>query len=174
MPTNSKQLPAFPLETVPGTELRPQRWEARVLPLCHLGPVVASICKDIHRLETRISCGWCKVFHSLISEGYVEFMTLSLSSCCLSICLFLCLLVSCIVQILLLGPSCKNYNMVFSPARFQLMLRLIQIPLDFLILLHVQSRLRYALTESSGFRNIFSTADFCLLNSNSIYLDLQP
>ena len=35
LPTNGKQLPAFPLEAVPGTELRPQRWEARVLPLCH-------------------------------------------------------------------------------------------------------------------------------------------
>ena len=39
LPTNSKQLPAFPLEAVPGTEPRPQRWEARVLPLCHHGPL---------------------------------------------------------------------------------------------------------------------------------------
>ena len=38
LPTNGKQLPAFPLEAVPGTEPRPQRWEARVLPLCHHGP----------------------------------------------------------------------------------------------------------------------------------------
>ena len=38
LPTNSKQLPAFPLEAVPGTEPWPQRWEARVLPLCHHGP----------------------------------------------------------------------------------------------------------------------------------------
>ena len=38
LPTNGKQLPAFPLEAVPGTEPRPQRWEARVLPLCHCGP----------------------------------------------------------------------------------------------------------------------------------------
>ena len=30
LPTNGKQLPAFPLEAVPGTEPRPQRWEARV------------------------------------------------------------------------------------------------------------------------------------------------
>ena len=35
LPTNSKQLPAFPLEAVPGIEPRPQRWEARVLPLCY-------------------------------------------------------------------------------------------------------------------------------------------
>ena len=35
---NDKQLPAFPLEAMPGTEPRPQRWEARVLPLCHRGP----------------------------------------------------------------------------------------------------------------------------------------
>ena len=38
LPTNGKQLPDFPLEAVPGTEPRPQRWEARVLPLCHRGP----------------------------------------------------------------------------------------------------------------------------------------
>ena len=38
LPTNDKQLPAFPLEAVPGTEPRPQRWEARVLPLCQHGP----------------------------------------------------------------------------------------------------------------------------------------
>ena len=31
--TKSKQLPAFPLEAVPGIEPQPQRWEARVLPL---------------------------------------------------------------------------------------------------------------------------------------------
>ena len=37
--TNGKQLPAFPLEAVPGIEPWPQRWEARVLPLCHHGPV---------------------------------------------------------------------------------------------------------------------------------------
>ena len=38
LPTNGKQLPAFPLEAVPGTEPRPQTWEARVLPLCPRGP----------------------------------------------------------------------------------------------------------------------------------------
>ena len=38
LPTNGKQLPAFPLEAVLGIEPRPQRWEARVLPLCHRGP----------------------------------------------------------------------------------------------------------------------------------------
>ena len=38
LPTNGKQLPAFPPEVVPGIEPRPQRWEARVLPLCHHGP----------------------------------------------------------------------------------------------------------------------------------------
>ena len=38
LPTNSKQLPAFPLEVRPGTKPWPQRWEVRVLPLCHRGP----------------------------------------------------------------------------------------------------------------------------------------
>ena len=34
LPTNSKQLPAFPLKVGPETKPRSQRWEARVLPLC--------------------------------------------------------------------------------------------------------------------------------------------
>ena len=38
LPTNGKQLPAFPLEAVLGIEPQPQRWEVRVLPLCHRGP----------------------------------------------------------------------------------------------------------------------------------------
>ena len=38
LPTNGKQLPAFPLEVGPGTELPSQRWEARLLPLCHHVP----------------------------------------------------------------------------------------------------------------------------------------
>ena len=39
LPTNGKQLPTFPLEAMPGIEPQPQRWEARVLPLCHHGPL---------------------------------------------------------------------------------------------------------------------------------------
>ena len=38
LPTNGKQLPAFPLTAMTGIEPRPQRWEVRVLPLCHRGP----------------------------------------------------------------------------------------------------------------------------------------
>ena len=37
--TNGKQLPAFPLQAGTGIKPRPQRWEARVLPLCHRGPL---------------------------------------------------------------------------------------------------------------------------------------
>ena len=40
LPTNGKQLPAFPLEAVAGTKPGPQMWEARVLPLCHSGPLL--------------------------------------------------------------------------------------------------------------------------------------
>ena len=40
LPSNGKQLPAFPLEAVPVTEPRPQRWEVRVQPLCHRGPMI--------------------------------------------------------------------------------------------------------------------------------------
>ena len=42
LPTNSKQLPAFRLKAMPGTEPRPQKWEARVLPLCHRGVQLGS------------------------------------------------------------------------------------------------------------------------------------
>ena len=38
LPTNGKQQPTFSLEAMPGIEPRPQKWEARVLPLCHRGP----------------------------------------------------------------------------------------------------------------------------------------
>ena len=38
LPTNVKQLPAFPLQAMPGTEPQPQRWTAGVLPLCRRGP----------------------------------------------------------------------------------------------------------------------------------------
>ena len=38
LPPNGKQLPAFPLKVMLGTEPLPQRWEARVLPLCHCAP----------------------------------------------------------------------------------------------------------------------------------------
>ena len=37
LPTNGKQLPAFPLTAMMGIEPRPQRWEAKVSPLCHRG-----------------------------------------------------------------------------------------------------------------------------------------
>ena len=50
LPTNGKQLPAFPLEAVPGIEPRPQRWEARVLPLCHHGPPLCW-CRDWKKVD---------------------------------------------------------------------------------------------------------------------------
>ena len=36
--THSEQIPAFSIEVGPGIEPRSQRWETRVLPLCHRGP----------------------------------------------------------------------------------------------------------------------------------------
>ena len=45
LPTNGKQLPAFPLKAMTGIEPRPQRWEARVLPLCHRGAIFNQITK---------------------------------------------------------------------------------------------------------------------------------
>ena len=46
--TNGKQLPAFPLEAMPGIEPRPQRWEARVLPLCHPGSIFGVLYRFQH------------------------------------------------------------------------------------------------------------------------------
>ena len=40
--TNGKQLPAFLFKVGSGTKPRPQRWEARVLPLRQHGPVILS------------------------------------------------------------------------------------------------------------------------------------
>ena len=48
LPTNGKQLPAFPLEVEPSTEPRPQRWEARVLPLCHRAPPPPKLSEGQH------------------------------------------------------------------------------------------------------------------------------
>ena len=50
LPTNGKQLPAFPLTAMTGIEPRLQRWEARVLPLCHRGPWQGYIQPNIHAL----------------------------------------------------------------------------------------------------------------------------
>ena len=36
LPTNGKQLPAFPLTAMTGIDPRPQRWEVRVLPLVNV------------------------------------------------------------------------------------------------------------------------------------------
>ena len=38
--TKGKQLPSLPLEAGLGFKLRSQRWEARVLPLCHCGLIL--------------------------------------------------------------------------------------------------------------------------------------
>ena len=50
--------PAFPLEAMPGTEPRPQRWEARVLPLCHRGPLTMS--KNKKPRSFAFVCHYCK------------------------------------------------------------------------------------------------------------------
>ena len=43
LPTNDKQLPAFPLEVGPGTKPQSQRWEVRLLPLWHRDPSQAAL-----------------------------------------------------------------------------------------------------------------------------------
>ena len=54
LPTNGKQLPAFPLEAVLGIEPRPQRWEARVLQLCHCGPAMGCVTKYLQKMRMGI------------------------------------------------------------------------------------------------------------------------
>ena len=52
--TNGKQLPPFPLEVRLESEPQSQRWEARVLPLCHRAPLqwykveVNVLCTQVH------------------------------------------------------------------------------------------------------------------------------
>ena len=50
VPTDGKQLPAFPVELGPGYELRSQRWEARVttLPPCSPPPPPACALRYTH------------------------------------------------------------------------------------------------------------------------------
>ena len=54
--TNGKQLSDFILEVVLGTELRSQRWEARVLPLLYRGPYNYSISS---RSNNQPQCFFC-------------------------------------------------------------------------------------------------------------------
>ena len=56
LPTNGKQLPAFPLEAGPGTDPWPQRWEARVLTLCHRGPLLYHIEVFIKGIKDVFEC----------------------------------------------------------------------------------------------------------------------
>ena len=53
LPTNGKQLPAFPLTAMTGIEPRPQRWEARVLPLCHRGPLFPVVTTPTNEITTQ-------------------------------------------------------------------------------------------------------------------------
>ena len=60
LPTNGKQLPAFPLEAMTGIEPRPQRWETRVLPLCLRGP-------SQHYGEILNKLQLCTAYHVLVA-----------------------------------------------------------------------------------------------------------
>ena len=50
LPTNGKELPAFPHKALTGIEPRPQRWDARVLPLCHHGPYVIGRAIEVDKI----------------------------------------------------------------------------------------------------------------------------
>ena len=47
--TNGKQLPAFPLEVRLVAKPQSQRWEVRVLPLCHRGPYKDKVTLDLSK-----------------------------------------------------------------------------------------------------------------------------
>ena len=64
LPTNGKQLPAFPLEAMLGIEPQPQRWEARVLPLCLRGPPTMHTEVVTHSMNAYVWC-WSKICGSL-------------------------------------------------------------------------------------------------------------
>ena len=72
LPTNGKQLPAFPHEAVPGMEHRPQRWEARVLPLCHPGPLVVSKCSKRTKSHIVKNCFIAGINSALSKSGPSE------------------------------------------------------------------------------------------------------
>ena len=83
LPTNGKQLPAFPLEAMPGTEPRPQRWEARVLPLCHRVPSYGK--------EGGLLVGWwicAPVEKNKLMRSLLKIYVLSISHS-LELCLFI-------------------------------------------------------------------------------------
>ena len=73
LPTSGKQLPAFPLEAVLGIEPWPQRWEARVLPLCHRGPTKPSVGTPTSELgspsETHVKVVHLEFYESLASKN---------------------------------------------------------------------------------------------------------
>ena len=82
LPTNGKQLPAFPLKGVTGIEPRPQRWQARVLPLCHRGPLLGPRSNEYKRnrrnfsyliIENKIP-QHLKVFSALLEHLYGLFI----------------------------------------------------------------------------------------------------
>ena len=82
LPANGKQLPAFPLQAVAGIEPRPQRWEARVLPLCHLGHVIRfeghciNVCTKLYfKQHVLLSCtgaGYHLCEDSTATSGIIE------------------------------------------------------------------------------------------------------
>ena len=84
LPTNGRQLPAFPHKALTGIEPQPQRWEARVLPLCHRGPfhhcniVMWYICMEY--------LGLCNASLARVFFASATFRTCFYFCCCGSFC----------------------------------------------------------------------------------------
>ena len=66
--TNGKQLPAFPLEVRLGTKPQPQKWEARVLPLCHCDPSQFIQGLSLNVLHWVVSGLFCPCFSYVVSR----------------------------------------------------------------------------------------------------------
>ena len=67
LPTNSRQLPSFPLEVRIVTKLQSQIWEARVLPLCHHGPLQCIINCHLCKYISRRNCVSVSIFSWLLN-----------------------------------------------------------------------------------------------------------
>ena len=72
--TIGKQLAGFPLEAMPGTEPWPQRWEARVLLLCHRGPLYPMHEAAVLSCNVLMGCGlyYCNCLFKILSKFNIK------------------------------------------------------------------------------------------------------
>ena len=88
LPTNGKQLPAFPLEVEPWTEPRLQRWEARVLPLCHMHGPCNIFLKSFLLIHVVSLCDWTYSgrvkLQNPIEHDFIDWRIIKAVVCCVA------------------------------------------------------------------------------------------